>query len=119
MNKLLRFVPTIFYILFVTFWFLQEYLGLGTYNLPCIALGIALVVQLFSNNKTTGFLYGILFVIFSGFELITSVTEHINTQIITDNTASFYAMQYALFGTCFVMAVAMVYYNRYYSVVKQ
>jgi hypothetical protein len=115
MNKFLRFVPTIFYILFTTLWFVQEYVGLGTYNLPCIAIGIALVAQLFTNNKTTGFLYGIIFLIFSGYEIITSITAHIETEIVTDNTAKFYTMQYVIFGVCFIMAVGMVYYNRYYS----
>jgi hypothetical protein len=115
MDKFLRFTPTIFYILFTTFWFVQEYFSIGEVNLACIAIGIALVAQLFTNNKTTGFLYGIIFLIFSGYEIITSVTAHVETEIVTDNTAKFYTMQYVIFGVCFIMAVGMVYYNRYYQ----
>lgn len=115
MDKFLRFTPTIFYILFTAFWFVQEYIGIGEVNLPCIAIGIALIAQLFTNNKTTGFLYGILFLIFSGYEIITSITSHIETEIVTGNTAKFYVTQYVIFGICFIMAVMMIYYNRYFN----
>jgi hypothetical protein len=115
MNKFLRFTPTIYFILFSVFWFAQQYLETETYNLVSIAVFVALVAQLFTNNKTTGFLYGILFVIFSGAMLSYALTVFYHTDVITDNTYTLLYIQFALYGLCFVMACIMVYYNRYYG----
>ncbi|MFP9113542.1 hypothetical protein ACLI1A_06350 [Flavobacterium sp. RHBU_3] len=118
MNKLLRFAPAIYFILFTVLWFLQEYDSLGVVNYPCIALFIALVAQLFTNNKTTGFLYGILFVVVSGFMLITSWISYSQT-VTTASGATFYTIQFGFFGFSMLMAVLMVYYNRYYHYVAK
>jgi len=114
MKNFLRFTPTIFYILFTAFWFAQEYDSLGTFNYPSLALFVALILQLFTDNKTTGFLYSILFIIFSGYMLITAATSYADTEVVTDSTAGFYTMQFTVFGICLLMAGLMLFYNRYY-----
>lgn len=115
MNKILRFVPTIYYILLAVFWFAQEYESLGTLSYPSIGVFVGLIGQLFTNNKTTGFLYGIIFLIFSGYMVITSATSYVDTKVVTENTASFYTFQLSFFGVSFVMAVLMIFYNRHYT----
>ncbi len=115
MNKLLRFTPIIYFILFSIFWFYQQYAETGTCNYVSIAVFVALVAQLFTNNKTTGFLYGILFLLFSGFMISYAVTMFTGTEIVTKNTYSLLYMQLGIYGFTFIMAGLMVYYNRYYS----
>ncbi|WP_162927018.1 hypothetical protein [Flavobacterium psychrotrophum] len=115
MDKFLRFTPTIYYILLAIFWFVQEYESLGTISYPSIGVFLGLGAQLFTNDKTTGFLYGILFLIFSGYMVITSATSYIDTKVVTDNTASFYIFQLSFFGVSLIMSVLMIYYNRYYT----
>lgn len=115
MDKFLRFTPTIYYILLAIFWFVQEYESLGTISYPSVGVFLGLGAQLFTNDKTTGFLYGILFLIFSGYMVITSATSYIDTKVVTDNTASFYIFQLSFFGVSFIMSVLMIYYNRYYT----
>lgn len=115
MKIFLRFTPITYFILFSIFWFYQQYAETETYNYVSIAVLLALVAQLFTNNKTTGFLYGILFIIFSGAMLSYAFTMFYHTEVVTDNTYSLLYMQFGLYGLCFVMAVLMVYYNRYYT----
>lgn len=115
MDKFLRFTPTIYYILLSAFWFVQEYVGLGTFNYTSVAVFVALIAQLFTNNKTTGFLYGILFLIFSGYMVITSITSYIDTKVVSENTAAFYTTQLSFFGVSLIMALLMIYYNHYYG----
>lgn len=88
---------------------------LGVINYTCIAVFLALAAQLKTDFKTTGFWYGILFVLFSGAMLIYAYTMFADTEIVTDNTYKLFYQQLAIFGLSFIMAVLMVYYNRYYT----
>ena len=76
MEKITRFVPLAFFIMFALFWFTENYMSLEIINYPALIAIVLLVVQLFVNNKIAGFAIGGAALLFSGYMLKAVVNDY-------------------------------------------
>jgi len=110
MNKALRILPSIFFILLAMFWIAESYLSLGIIHYRAVAVVVLLTVQLFIKHTHTGLGYGIVLALFSGYKLVDAVIDQFTTALPTDGTFRFMLIKCTMYGAALLMAIAMFYY---------
>ena len=116
MNKALRIIPSIFFMLLALFWITEFYMSLGVIHYVAISVVVLLTIQLFHNQKYIGLAYGSILTIFSGYMLCSSFIDYATTDLPTDGTFKFLIIKSLLFGMALLMALALLYY--YFTIIK-
>jgi hypothetical protein len=116
MNKAFRVIPILFFVLLALFWIAESYLSLGLIHYPACTVVILLIIQLIYNSRYMGLLYSVVFLVSSGYMLVSSIIDHFSTALPTDGTFRFMLIKSALFSTALLLAGVML--HHYFNVLK-
>jgi len=106
MEKIARFVPLGFFIVFAIGWFISDYDSLGIINYTSLVVALLLIAQLFVNNKIAGFVISGVAIIFSVY-MLGPVAADYNT---FGNFSNGMKVRGVLFSIVIILALLHSYY---------
>ena len=115
MEKITRFVPLGFFIIFAVGWFVSDYDSLGIINYTSLAVAALLIAQLFVNNKIAGFFISGIAIIFSIYMLGPVASDYATF----GNFSSGMKVRGVLFSLVIILSLLhFYYYIKYKKVAK-
>lgn len=115
MEKITRFVPLGFFIIFAIGWFMADYDSLGIINYTSLVVAVLLIAQLFINNKIAGFVISGVAIFFSIYMLGPVASDYATF----GNFSNGMKLRGILFSLVIILsALHIYYYIRYKKVIQ-